>query len=262
MNRANFLVCAVLVSCGDGVAAKPSSGCEAPTAAAGATNGSIEVNGVTRTYVLVVPSGSPRSPRPLVFGFHGLGGGGAGIRGYLGLESPAGGAAIFVYPDALSDGGRTGWDDVGGRDLAFFDALAAKVQAEACVDARRIFVTGFSHGGYWSNTLGCKRSSLLRAIAPLSGGGPWGACGDRPVAAWVAHGTGDRTVLPSQGQGSRDHWLQVNHCGSSSAAVTPSPCISYDGCAPGEPVVWCAFDGGHEIPSWVGGAVWSFFGAL
>lgn len=62
MNRAIVLAFAVLVSCASGGAAKPSSGCDNPTSAAGVTNGTIEVNGVARTYVLVVPSG--RRDRP------------------------------------------------------------------------------------------------------------------------------------------------------------------------------------------------------
>jgi poly(3-hydroxybutyrate) depolymerase len=260
MSRVSLLVFAVVMSCNGGGASKASAGCESPSAA-GATNGSFQVDGVSRTYVLVVPSGSPATPRPLVFGFHGLTGTGAGIRGYLGLEAPADNAAIFVYPDALSNGTRTGWDDIGGRDMAFFDALLAKIQAEACVDTNRIFVTGFSHGGYWSNTLGCKRSAVVRAIAPMSGGGPGGTCDEQPVAAWIAHGTSDGTVSLSQGQASRDHWLQMNRCGNTSRPASPSPCVSYDDCA-SEPVVWCAFSGGHEVPSWAGPAVWGFFAAL
>jgi polyhydroxybutyrate depolymerase len=135
---------------------------------AGVSTGSIAVNGTTRTYVLSVPAGGGGTPRPLVFAFHGAGGDGAGIRGYLGLEAPSQGKAIFVYPDGLSDGSRTGWPDTNGRDIAFFDALLAKLEAEACVDSARVFGTGFSYGGYMSNTLGCKRAGVVRGRVWLS----------------------------------------------------------------------------------------------
>jgi poly(3-hydroxybutyrate) depolymerase len=260
---AAFLLVALLAACGGDHTAgtSPSGGCEAPAVPAGVTAGSIVVNGTTRTFTLAVPAGDARTARPLVFVFHGAGGDGAGIRGYLKLEAAAAGQAIFVYPDGLADGGSTGWPDTGGRDVAFFDALLAKLRAEACVDERSVFGTGFSYGGYMSNTLGCKRAGVVRAIAPLSGGGPWGGCNGAPVAAWIAHGTADSTVSLSQGAASRDHWRGANGCASTSAAVAPSPCVAFDGCGP-NPVAWCPFDGGHTVPAWVGPAVWSFFDGL
>jgi len=239
----------------------PSAGCTAAGLEPGVTTGALTVGGVRRTYQLVVPPGDKTLPRPLVFGFHGSGGDGAGIRGYLGLEKPAAGAAVFVYPDGLADGGATGWPNTGGRDVAFFDALLATLSAEACVDTHRVFVTGFSYGGYMTNTVGCARAGVIRAIAPLSGGGPGGTCNGEPVAAMVVHGTKDQTVTPAQGQQSRDHWIQADGCAAASHPAPTPTCVAQDGCDAMNGVTSCFFDGGHEVPSWVGPAVWSFFAA-
>jgi len=239
-------------------------GCAAPAIAAGAyVAGSVTVAGTERTYHLATPAGDPRTARALVLVFHGAGGDGDGIRSYVGkpMEAAAQDEAVFVYPDGLSDGGGTGWPDSGGRDVAFVDALLAALAGQLCYDPARVFATGFSYGGYMSNTLGCARAGVVRAIAPLSGGGPWQTCNGQRVAAWIAHGTDDATVAPSQGQGSRDKWLSVNGCATTSQAVSPSPCQAYDGCGE-DPVVWCAFPGGHTVEAWEPPAVWSFFAAL
>lgn len=283
MNRLVALGIGILLACGAGGPAPdpvgepgtpatpgtpeppaPSSGCEGQAAAPGVTNGSIEVAGVRRTFVLVLPSAAPAEPLPVYFVFHGMGGSGAQYRSWMRFESQAKTPAIFVYPDGLKDGqGSTGWPNTNGRDVAFFDALLAHVKTTACVDANRVFATGFSYGGIMSNTVGCARPAAVRAIAPLSGGLPWTVrCEKTPVAAFIAHGTGDETVALSSGEAARDQWRAANACGSETRSVTPAPCQSYQGCAAGHPVVWCAFDGGHEVPSWIYAGVMGFFESL
>ena len=261
------LLLALAAGCGEGSAGGGTSatdGCAAPAVAAGTyLAGSLTVAGTDRTYHLATPAGDPRKSRALVLVFHGAGGDGDGIRSYVGkpMESAAADEAVFVYPDGLSDSGATGWPDTDGRDVAFVDALLAKLAGQLCYDPARVFATGFSYGGYMSNTLGCARAGVVRAIAPLSGGGPWQACNGQRVAAWIAHGTSDTAVAPSRGEASRDHWLSTNGCATTSQATTPSPCQSYDGCGT-NPVVWCAFPGGHTVESWEPPAVWGFFASL
>lgn len=242
---------------------EPSSGCGRWTLARGVTNGRIQVGGVGRTFVLAVPP-SAAGPLPVVFAFHGMGSNGKDYRDWqvwMKLESSAAGPTIFVYPDALPDSdGQTGWGDTDGRDVAFFDALLAKLEAEACVNRSRVFVTGFSYGGFMSNNLGCKRAGVVRAIAPLSGGAWWGACNGRRVAVWMA--TGDQDGLLPQSLSARDQFRTANQCGATTAAVEPSPCVAYAGCAAGAPVVWCQFSGDHTVQSWEPPALMRFFDGL
>lgn len=274
MNRLAGIALGLLLACGAELSAPgaPDSGTDPGTGAGGCeaaptpgvTNGSLDVAGVRRTFVLVLPAADGGQALPVYFVFHGAGGSGAGYRSWMRFESQAAGPAVFVYPDGLpDDGGRTGWPNTGGRDVAFFDALLARVKARACVDERRVFATGFSYGGYMSNTVGCARAGVVRAVAPLSGGLPWsGSCARTRAAAWIAHGTTDATVTLSQGEGARDYWVGVNGCRSETQAIAPAPCRAYQGCAAGQPVVWCPFDGGHEVPTWVYGGVMGFFESL
>lgn len=250
--------------------APPAGPCGQPPPFTGLMAQTIDAAGMQRAYDLVVPEGyDPDVAYPLVFAWHGRGGNGELARLYFKVEEASAGQAVFVYPDGLplaDMNNQTGWDlDPANEDVALFDAILADVSARLCIDPARVFSTGHSFGGYMSNTLGCARAGIVRAIAPVAGGGPFGACSGQ-VAAWLAHGTGDTTVPLSQGEGARDHWLAANTCGESTAPVDPAPCVAYDDCASGFPVHWCQHDepdlGGHGWPDWAGPAIWDFFAAL
>ena len=222
----------------------------------------LDIQGKARTFEVSVPSDyDPETPYPLVFAFHGLGGGGPLAQLYFGLKFSAEGAAIVVYPSALplaNFGGQTGWDLFpSGDDFAFFDAMHAHLMTELCVDATRVFATGHSFGGYMTNALGCHRADVLNAIAPVAGGPPsFGTC-KGPIAAWITHGSADNTVPLSEGTKTRDTWLNMNGCESAASAISPSPCVAHAGCV--RDVHWCEHPGGHDWPSFAGTAIWNFF---
>jgi polyhydroxybutyrate depolymerase len=225
---------------------------------------SLMLDGEERTYVLDLPPDyDPMLPYPIVFGFHGASTSGSTFRNafYGNLLSAMGDAAIVVHPDALGD--PTSWETE--RDVPFFDALVEALSAELCIDSARIFATGHSSGGFFSNALGCERGDVLRAIAPVSGGGPFvfgGTSCTGEVAAWLAHGENDETVEFSSGEDSRDHWLEANGCGETSAAVTPPECVAYQDCNAEHPVHWCVYQEGHDWPEFAPQAMWDFFEAL
>jgi polyhydroxybutyrate depolymerase len=246
--------------------AAPSSGCGAASAS-GVSNGTVQARSKARTYVLSVPAGYASSKTyPLVFAWHGLGGSGQLARLYFGVEQQSAGQAIFVYPDALplaSQGNQPGWDlTPTGDDVAFFDALAAQLSSSLCVDKNRIFSIGHSFGGYMTNTLGCSRGDVLRAIAPVSGGGPYTPTCQGSVAAWLAHGSADTTVTIDVGIASRDHWVKANGCAATTTAVAPAPCAAYAGCKTDLPVVWCEHTGGHDWPSFAAAGIWNFLASF
>ncbi len=253
---------ASVTSGGGGSSAMPSSGCGvAPNIPSPPT---VMSGGVERSYVIDIPASyDPETPYPIVFGFHGMSTSGELFRSefYGNLLSTMGDEAIVVHPDALGD--PTAWDTE--QDVPFFDDLLAELQSLLCIDASRVFITGHSSGGFFTNSLACERADVLRGIAPVSGGGPltFGntACVG-PVAALVAHGENDETVAFSSGEGSRDHWLEVNGCDASSAAPSSSPeCVEYT-CDPGLPVRWCVHQEGHDWPAFLPQAIWDFFKAL
>jgi len=221
-------------------------------------NATIDVGGVTRNYVLSVPDGYDHTvPYPLIFGVHGLNADGKAAHGYLGLEKATGEPAIFVYPSATDP--ATGWKMKEGEgDIEFFDPLLSSLSASHCINPARVFSAGFSHGAMFTENLTCARLDKLRAIAPISGSGPWfgGECSGA-LPAMLIHGMTDGTVPFTDGQASVGHWIAENGCQSSSQAYPPDPCVAYDGCQ--NPVVFCAFDGGHTVPPFAGQAIRDFF---
>jgi polyhydroxybutyrate depolymerase len=247
----------------------PSGSCNEP---AGLRSGvTITAGGAARTYTIQIAD--PSLPRQrVVFAFHGDGGTGDGVRSSLALEAAATGPVIFVYPDGINadpvDGGA--WDldttaAAGNVDIALFDAILARLEADNCVDSTHVFVTGFSRGGFYANWLGCQRGDVIRAIAPQSGGGPYGTnynsdgmliCPTPPVPALVIHGNADTTVpndefQPDGGWQAFEHWAYWNHATPRSTtdyqqttAVSPSPCAQANLAT--VPVIRCFIDGlGH-----------------
>jgi polyhydroxybutyrate depolymerase len=242
-----------------------SDGCDrAPALASGEQ--SIEVDGVTRTFIVDVPSDYDEStPYPLLFGFHGRGFSAAEFRSasYGNLLSVAGDVAIVVHPDALGEPERA-WETEALDDVRFFDALLEELSDGLCIDTARVFAAGHSSGAYFTNTLGCERGDSLRAIAPVAGGGPFGSDGRgpscrAPLPAWIAHAEDDETVPFENGENSRDYWLESDACEESFDDVSPSPCVAYEGCRAGLAVNWCVYDGGHDWPSFGARGIWSFF---
>jgi poly(3-hydroxybutyrate) depolymerase len=249
------------------------TGCGATTWPAGDQMYTLDVGGISRTYIVGLPSGYNASkPERLVFAFHGRTGtamqiAGTGTRGYYGLRSMMP-DTIFVAPQGLgtaTDPADTGWPNTGGQDIAFVRAMIASLSARYCIDQGRIFSTGFSYGGIMSHTIACQMSDVFRAVAPMAGamfGRP--TCLTHPIAAWMTHGSMDTSASGgvdfSAGQTARDRIVTLNHCQTTTTTVGPDPmCVSYNGCDAGYPVNWCPHTGAHMIPSFAAAGISAFF---
>ncbi|WP_437475654.1 prolyl oligopeptidase family serine peptidase [Sorangium sp. So ce1014] len=255
---------------GAGAVGSSSSGSGGETRSAGCgsttepTSGrfSIDVGGTTREYILAVPDDYDSSrPYRLIFAWHPRGGSAEQVAtgfggGYYGLLGRADGSAIFVSPEGIDQG----WENKGGRDIAFLRAMLDRLGADLCIDESKIFSTGFSYGGMMSYAIGCAMGDTFRAIASMSGA-LYSGCedGDSPVAMWGAHGDADDVVPVENGRSARDVFLERNHCDQQTTPAEPSPCVSYEGCDAGYPVVWCEFSGGHAPQNNSGESIWSFF---
>lgn len=250
--------------------APDTAGCGQAGAATGVVTGTITVAGTERSYLLVVPATyDPARAYPLIFAWHGRTGSSTLARQYFRIEAEAGADAIVIYPQGLSvssEPNDTGWElTADGRDVALYDALQTELAATYCVG--RTFSMGHSFGGYMSNALACYRGGstpgAVRAIASIAGGGPFGACSGGPVSALVIHGTGDQVVPFAQGEGSRDTWRTKAGCETTSTAITPTPCVAYDGCDGGDAVRWCEHaetaGAGHGWPTFSAPAAWQLF---
>jgi poly(3-hydroxybutyrate) depolymerase len=206
----------------------------------------------------------------LIFTWHWLTGHAVDVMngGYYGLKSRSSGTAIFVSPEGLEGGSGaisgTGWWNADGEDIRFLEEMLDHFFNHLCIDPDRIFSTGFSFGGMMSNTIGCQKSDVFRAIAPMSGslmGGCFNADAE-PIAFFGAHGDTDDFVTTASGREARDVIVQRNHCeGGTHPAGSPYPdyCVEFNGCDDGYPVFWCEFPGQHQIWSDAGEPLWHFF---
>ena len=142
------------------------SSAEVPQLSGTLTKGTIEVDGLTRTYRTYVPQGVANGA-PLVVVMHGSGENGAQIRietGY-GFDRTADrhGFAV-VYPDAYQGDWET-CSIVGGLsrqglavdDVGFLTRLVDTLTRDIGVDPGRVFAPGSSRGGSMAIRLASKR---------------------------------------------------------------------------------------------------------
>jgi polyhydroxybutyrate depolymerase len=167
------------------------------------TPGSLDVAGVKRTYVMNVP-GQLGTAVPLVLAFHGHGGDGAGEARLTRLDDLSDRFGfIVVYPDGID----RAWNDgrpqnAGSDDIGFVSALVADLERRYPIDKKRIYATGFSNGGSFTQYLGCKLANQFAAIAPVSGYLPVvdvdGCKPSRPLPVLEIGGTSD-PIMPYKG---------------------------------------------------------------
>jgi poly(3-hydroxybutyrate) depolymerase len=241
----------------------PSPGCGMPGTPPDGVQ-TIAVNGRDRQYIIRSPLAYDRMrPYRVVFAFHGAHGTMSGFDKGYGFRKEFQDKAVQLFPQAL-DGpdGYTTWARDSKDDIAFVDAILDRVKKTLCVDAGRVFSTGHSSGGFFSNTLGCQRGGVFRGVAPVSGGPRDMSPCTGQVAYWGAHGLQDTTVALRSGRQARDFFLKRDACGTTTMPVAPSPCVAYDGCAAGFPLRWCEFEGGHVWPAFATKGVSDFFMGL
>jgi polyhydroxybutyrate depolymerase len=134
-------------------------------------NESLTVGGAKRAYRLYVPaSANTGRPVPLVVAFHGMLVDSKDVMPtYTKLnETAERHGFIIAYPNAL--GGVWGlWPDKIAADLAFFDALLARLSTTYRIDPERVYVLGMSNGGYFAHLLAKERSTVIAAVASHSG---------------------------------------------------------------------------------------------
>ena len=117
-------------------------------------------------------------------------------------------------------------------------------------------------------TGGAQTGGAANTGGNATGGNAVATGGNSPQTGGVAPTGGSKStggapstgVPPANAESARDKFVATNHCSSTTTAVNPSPCVSYDGCDSGYPVVWCLIAGeGHAIWSQSGPAIATFF---
>lgn len=144
---------------------------------------------------------------------------------------------LYVAPDGTKDGvGNRFWNaseaccDFGRTnvdDSAYLANLIADVKREWNVDAKRVYLAGFSNGGFMSYRMACENSDTIAAIASLAGSmrADGATCTPtEPISVVQIHGTADATIRYDGGQiGSNSYpsakesvtrWQVANGCGA------------------------------------------------
>lgn len=196
-----------------------------------------------RAYNVYAPPGYPgASPVPLVVDIHGLSSNKEQQQGISGWQAKADEQGLLVaYPDGLGNSWNAGVccgsavtnneDDVG-----FIRAMVTAIEAEASVDASRIYVTGLSNGGAMTHRLACEAADVFAAAAPLAFPTPYTDFANqcqpsRPIPLLLSMGLTDVLIEYSGGffgsaLGSFDAWRTKNTCG---AAPPPEEHVDFGG---------------------------------
>ena len=197
----------------------------------------VDVDGTERNYFLHVPD-DVDDPAPLVLVFHGGGPGGANkgrtTARFTGFDDLADEHGFVVAAPSSYQGN---WDD--GRDtphmppehvddVAFVDAVIEDVAGQVAIDRSRIYATGVSNGGFFTERLACERTDTFAAVAPVIGtmAAPLDCAPTAPLPTMFILGTDDPAVPYEGGEvagGDRGEgvsaaeatafWAHTNGCG-------------------------------------------------
>ena len=243
----------------------------------------ITFDGVARNFIVYLPSGYNNSGKmPLIFAIHGGSGTPEGMINIANFKTIADrDKVVLVYPEGVqknwNDGRPTAPNQLGINDVGFFNQMCDYMINNYSVDAKKIYATGISNGGFMSTRLGCELSNRIAAIAvnaatieakiiaPNCNPG-------RPVPALYIHGTTDPLVPFLGGQITAggtaggtilshfqviEKWVALNGC-NSTPTITDLPDISNDGTSIKQRV-YSGGTNGSEVVSYVimnGGHTW------
>ena len=189
---------------------------------------------------------------------------------------------IVVYPDGYqrswADGSqRYEADGAGIDDVKFVSSLLTELSEGYTLDEARIYVAGFSNGGFLAHRLGCELSEQLAAIATVSAVFPvdiMEACDPKKgMPVLMMHGTQDLDLVwggvPSALASVPETvqtWLRINQCEANPAVSTfdnqndGARIIreAYLACANQAEVIFYTIEGGGH--TWPGGQpLWQFW---
>src|SRR5215831_9999270 len=147
------------------------------TLKAGDSNQTITSSGMSRTFIVHLPTGyTGAAPLPVIFDFHPLGGTGSSQKSASGWDKKCDSVGcIAVFTDSASNannGWNVGYCCQGAQsnkvdDVQFTRDMIKFLAANTCVDPRRIYASGCSNGGGMSYMLACKAADVIAAVAPV-----------------------------------------------------------------------------------------------
>jgi len=147
-----------------------------------------------------------------------------------------------------------GWRDQSlDMDLQMIEAVVRWAKQNACVDTEKVFATGFSLGGIFTNQLACRSAHIFRAVAPISGDVKPSPCTPaRPISYLSMCGSKDDEAFCQWSQTrTAESFSRIYNCsgaGPSGGPVTTrlsltTKCTLWDSCAGGNFVEYCQTEG-------------------
>ncbi len=250
-------------------ASSRSEGCGKPAGAVGERR--LQVGERTGLFIVSLPKDyDSQRAYPLMLALHGRN------RNHVdcqqtdcaGAQSELGERAVLVYPQSLReplDAEKSGWEHPEERavNAPYLEALWAEVEAEFCIDQKRVVLAGASSGGTFAHLLACRHGDRLQAVATVAGGFPEPEeCRGAP-AALLIHGIDDPHVPLARGELSRQAYLARSGCEPTSvppladmhaairaardAGTEEARCVDYTGCKDGSALRWCEHSyGGYD----------------
>lgn len=169
---------------------------------------------------------------------------------------------IFVAP--RGDTGFMPWRGEDDKDHQFFDKLLTTMEENYCIDTSRVFVTGFSFGSMFTNSLAQSFQHRIRAVAvyavadyniymPQNAG--------KPIAWMAVHGKNDGTCPYNKARDSALPRILKNNGkpdanGNFTDASSEKPqefngtaghlCYDFKSVDERFPVKFCSWNGGHQ----------------
>jgi polyhydroxybutyrate depolymerase len=162
-------------------------------------------------------------------------------------------------------------DHADSPEIPYFDAVLAEAEASFCVDKSKVYVGGWSSGGWFTTLMACTHADVIKGVGWASAGLQLNhpACVG-PMPAILERGVDDTGTPLAQTDAAREDLRMRNGCSTETEPWDPgetafdtSTCVSYKGCMAGYPLVWCPIPGGHNN----GGKLsqfgfWKFWSAL
>ncbi len=233
------------------------------------TTGTIQHDGITRDYILHLPTGYDESKSyPFVYNLHGFTSNAAQQQFYSDMDATADANGFIVcYPNGIGASWNVGWtfgstaDDVGFL-VTLVDALAV----DYSIDSDRLYSCGMSNGGFMSYKLACDASDRFAAIASVTGAmvpDELESCDPiRQMPVMQIHGTSDPTVAYGGSFVSApieevvSFWVEGNGCGLQVDTIQVEDIdlsdgctaqrIEYTDCTDDKEVVFYKIDGGEH----------------
>ncbi len=226
------------------------------------------VGGVIREAAVYIPSTT--GYHPIVFGFHGSGGTGAGFGANFCYFEKNWSGAIVVYPTALTINGKRKWQSkvaqtisgVQDMDLKFFDAMLSTFVNKYHGNSTQVFCHGWSSGGtFIYNVLWTKRGTKLKGIS-AAGATLGTTSGKNALRAMQIAGKSDPVCSFSRQQSTSQAVRNLDKCSSTGSTWATGPystVATHYSSSINRPDIFLKYDGSHNYPDCVPPLIVKFF---